>query len=211
MQEKDLTLNPYGYTGREMDADDLYYYRARYYDPNTQRFLSLDPIGFEAGDFNFYRYVGNDPVNYVDPSGLESCECTMTSEATKSTYPDKNDLMAVDSKKLRENRIQKMLERSQRGVDAGRGIPLMTREQASARVDNIDAMNGKVGDVVGLGLSVGAAFSPPGLAVRLGIAAVCIDIGQEDMTGTSIGVAALTKNPTASAIDIGYGVWQVVK
>jgi len=69
-QEENLTLNPYGYTGREMDAHDLYYYRARYYDPNTQRFLSLDPIGFEAGDFNFYRYVGNDPINFVDPSGL---------------------------------------------------------------------------------------------------------------------------------------------
>ena len=50
--------------------NDLYYYRARYYDPNTQRFLSLDPIEFESGDYNFYRYVGNDPVNLVDPSGL---------------------------------------------------------------------------------------------------------------------------------------------
>ena len=69
-QEENLTLNPYGYTGREMDAEDLYYYRARYYDPNTQRFLSLDPIGFEAGDFNFYRYVENDPVNFRDPWGL---------------------------------------------------------------------------------------------------------------------------------------------
>ena len=52
--------------------NDLYYYRARYYDPNTQRFLSLDPIEFDSGDYNFYRYVGNDPVNFVDPSGLAS-------------------------------------------------------------------------------------------------------------------------------------------
>jgi RHS repeat-associated protein len=74
------THNPYGYTGRETDMDDLYYYRARYYDPSTQRFLSRDPIEFEAGDFNFYRYVGGDPVNFVDPSGLESCECTGLSE-----------------------------------------------------------------------------------------------------------------------------------
>jgi len=34
-------------------------------------FISKDPIEFESGDFNHYRYVGNDPVNYVDPSGLE--------------------------------------------------------------------------------------------------------------------------------------------
>ena len=65
------TNNPYAYTGREYDDNDLYYYRARYYDPSTQRFLSKDPIGFAGGDFNLYRYVLNDPVNFVDPLGLE--------------------------------------------------------------------------------------------------------------------------------------------
>jgi RHS repeat-associated protein len=72
-KQKDVkTLNPYGYTGREIEQRDLYYYRARYYDPTTQRFLSLDPIGFLAGDFNFYRYVRNSPVGFRDPLGLES-------------------------------------------------------------------------------------------------------------------------------------------
>jgi RHS repeat-associated protein len=64
------TYNPYGYTGREIDTDDLYYYRARYYDPTIGRFITPDPIGFAGGDTNFYRYVGNDPVNFTDPSGL---------------------------------------------------------------------------------------------------------------------------------------------
>jgi RHS repeat-associated protein len=64
------TLNPYRYTGREYDTPDLYYYRARYYDPTIGRFITPDPIGFLSGDTNFYRYVGNDPVNFVDPSGL---------------------------------------------------------------------------------------------------------------------------------------------
>ena len=63
------TGNTYAYTGRELDDDDLYYYRARYYDPTTQRFLSEDPIGFNSGDYNFYRYVGNTPVNLTDPTG----------------------------------------------------------------------------------------------------------------------------------------------
>jgi len=62
--------NPFTYTGRELDAESgLYYYRARYYDPATGRFLQEDPIGFGAGDLNLYRYVFNDPVNRVDPSG----------------------------------------------------------------------------------------------------------------------------------------------
>jgi len=52
---------------------DLYYYRARYYDPTQARFISQDPIEFLAGDTNFYRYVGNDPLNFVDPSGLAAC------------------------------------------------------------------------------------------------------------------------------------------
>jgi len=68
--QEEETYNIYGYTGRETDQSYLYYYRARYYDPTMQSFLSRDPIEFEAGDFNFYRYVGNDPVNFRDPSGL---------------------------------------------------------------------------------------------------------------------------------------------
>ncbi len=41
----------------------------RYYDPTTARFLSKDPLGFGGGDANLYRYVGNDPINEVDPNG----------------------------------------------------------------------------------------------------------------------------------------------
>lgn len=68
------TLNPYRYTGREYDTDDLYYYRARYYDPTIGRFITPDPIGFLGGDTNFYRYVGNDPINHIDPLGLNKCQ-----------------------------------------------------------------------------------------------------------------------------------------
>jgi RHS repeat-associated protein len=63
----------YAYTGREWDADaQLFYYRARWYDPHTGRFLSRDPLGFAAGDANDLRYVGNSPANFTDPSGLVS-------------------------------------------------------------------------------------------------------------------------------------------
>jgi hypothetical protein len=41
------------------------------FDPRIGRWVEEDPIGFEAGDANPYRYVGNDPTNKVDPSGLE--------------------------------------------------------------------------------------------------------------------------------------------
>jgi len=51
--------NPNQYTGRENDGTGLYYYRARYYHPGLQRFISEDPIGFAGGDTNLYAYVGN--------------------------------------------------------------------------------------------------------------------------------------------------------
>lgn len=63
-------VNPFQYTGRELDPEtSLYYYRARYYDPSAGRFLSEDPLQFRGGQANFYAYVGNDPSNWIDPRG----------------------------------------------------------------------------------------------------------------------------------------------
>jgi RHS repeat-associated protein len=60
----------YMFAGREFDEETgLYFNRARYYDPKARRFLSHDPLRFRAGDANLYRYVKNDPVAFVDPSG----------------------------------------------------------------------------------------------------------------------------------------------
>ena len=49
----------------------FYYMRARYYDPSIGRFISEYPAGFEGG-INLYAYVGNNPVNLIDPFGLEA-------------------------------------------------------------------------------------------------------------------------------------------
>ncbi len=65
--------NSFQYTGRENDSTGMYYYRARYYNPGLQRFISEDPIRLFGGDFNFYVYVRNNPLFYSDPWGLQGC------------------------------------------------------------------------------------------------------------------------------------------
>ena len=70
----------FGYTGREPDASGLTYYRARYYDPSMQRFTQRDPIGF-GGGLNQYAYVGNNPVNRVDPTGLRAMNPVLAQNA----------------------------------------------------------------------------------------------------------------------------------
>jgi RHS repeat-associated protein len=64
------STNSYTYTGRETDGLGIDYYRARYYNSTTGRFLSEDPAGFMAGT-NFYKYVLDDPTDYRDPYGRD--------------------------------------------------------------------------------------------------------------------------------------------
>jgi RHS repeat-associated protein len=52
------------------EATGLGYVRNRDYSPTLGRFIMLDPLGFDAGDNNWYRFVGNGPVGRVDPWGL---------------------------------------------------------------------------------------------------------------------------------------------
>jgi len=88
------STNPFQYTGRENDGTGLYYYRARYYAPGSQRFISEDPYlhplyakcALNPGlpinnlavfaatgslDLNMYSYVSNNPLAYIDSFGLD--------------------------------------------------------------------------------------------------------------------------------------------
>ena len=92
------------YTGKELDATGLYYYGARYYDPTTAQFLSVDPhfaeaIGKDAEDGGFIRllrepHVANmyaysllNPVKYVDPDGHDARKPTIYFEDLARNFP----------------------------------------------------------------------------------------------------------------------------
>lgn len=69
--------NRFLYTGRDYYRQGGFYdYRNRTYLPSLGRFLQPDPIGFAGGDSNRYRYAGNNPVNGVDPTGMDVVEIT---------------------------------------------------------------------------------------------------------------------------------------
>lgn len=66
----DASSNPFQYTGRENDGTGLYYYRARYYSPGLDRFISEDPVGLSGTATNLYQYGFANPVSYRDSLGL---------------------------------------------------------------------------------------------------------------------------------------------
>jgi RHS repeat-associated protein len=69
-------FQPFGYAGGEYDhLTGLTRFGARDYDPTLGRWTARDPIAFEGGDTNLYAYVGGDPVNGVDVTGLEVYHC----------------------------------------------------------------------------------------------------------------------------------------
>ena len=60
------------FTGQVFDCESgLMLYRNRYYHSGLRRFITRDPIGYDAGDENLYRYMGNDTLSFVDPLGYK--------------------------------------------------------------------------------------------------------------------------------------------
>lgn len=66
-------FQPFGFAGGIYDAaTGLVRFGARDYDAETGRWTTKDPVGLGGGSVNFYSYAGNDPLNFIDPTGLWS-------------------------------------------------------------------------------------------------------------------------------------------
>ncbi|MCG8356303.1 MAG: DUF6531 domain-containing protein [Kiloniellales bacterium] len=89
--------NPYRFTGRRHDPEsDVYYYRARFYDPARGRFLQRDPKGYIDG-MGLYEYVKSNPINFDDPMGTEKRNGSAGSEDNeKLSLAGRRHLLAGD-------------------------------------------------------------------------------------------------------------------
>ena len=82
-------FQPFGFAGGLYDrVTGLVRFGARDYDPASGRWTDKDPIRFGGGQTNFYVYSGNDPINFVDPSGLS--DVTYDRNSGTVTITDKN-------------------------------------------------------------------------------------------------------------------------
>jgi len=137
--------NSFQYVGRfgvMAEGNGLYFMRARYYDPEVGRFINKDPIGY-AGGMNLYGYVGGNPVNVIDPSGLlMACtqirsgnstimKCTDYSSGTKSTYHLTENAPVDPKAPFEEDQklapgLYRLLPRETPGMRLPKGSPVYT-------------------------------------------------------------------------------------
>jgi RHS repeat-associated protein len=73
LEDSNPGFQPFGFAGGLYDPDTkLVRFGARDYDANAGRWTTKDPLGFASGESNVYSYVEGDPVNLIDPSGLDA-------------------------------------------------------------------------------------------------------------------------------------------
>ena len=110
------TENLYRFSSKEIHAQSgMYYYGFRFYDPHLQRWPNRDPLG-EAGGPNDYRFVNNDPIDWVDPLGergwkdwvsILSCAFSMWfSDEHKAVRTPTSERLRQEAALAQENKVR---------------------------------------------------------------------------------------------------------
>jgi RHS repeat-associated protein len=126
--------NRYRFSSKEFQLNSgLYYYGYRFYEPNLQRWLNEDPLG-EEGGINFYRYVRNSPIMFIDPYGEDAVTIgpvTVTIPFTTEDWEEASQ--TAHEKQHREDFLNGMpgWKKEQRGFAAE--IPVLKKQIADTQ------------------------------------------------------------------------------
>ena len=158
---------PYTYTGRELDQETgLYYYRARYYDAATGRFLQQDPLRLGGGSVNLYGYVLNSPVGFTDPSGLflERFFCGSRKGYHNISISADDFIKHVGNRGLRDLQYE---YGASNAPESEAGGPKEEKRYVRDPADPNSVIDmrhflvvGKQGELFGLGVEIGQALNP---------------------------------------------------
>jgi RHS repeat-associated protein len=150
-------FQPFGFAGGLYDADTgLVRFGARDYDAGTGRWTAKDPILFEGGTANLYEYVGNDPINSIDPSGLalKACAKALAELAAAEARHGKRVLEDMCSPNGPDPGHDKAIEQAKNAVDNARE---KVRRYCTDRDLAILGAAGAVAIGVGVGIAIGGA------------------------------------------------------
>jgi RHS repeat-associated protein len=104
-------FQPFGFAGGLYDQDTkLIRFGARDYNPSVGRWTAKDPIRFSGGDANLYGYVLEDPVNWIDPSGLDA-ECKACDEQAKKAVTKTMKMWVKSAGGTDSDKVQKGIEK----------------------------------------------------------------------------------------------------
>ncbi len=214
--------NPYLYNGKELDVETgFYYYGARYYEPKSSLWLSVDPLAEKYPGFSPYAYVFNNPVMFVDLTGMQGEVVNFDGPG----HPPKKLNLNKSYKKIPFTQAQDNIK----PVDKIQKRPKRNPQSFEATVANVDASASALQTVqLGKsaftvpektpvwegGLEVNIDYAIYGLALSTPSAGVDIQIGKIYMEKATNGSVTNTiKNEQSMSIEIqvispvglGYG------
>ncbi len=133
----------YKFTGHEQDEEaglDLYHANARFYDPVIPRFGQIDPHHFNYPGVSPYVYVGNNPLTYIDPTGMDSTfYIRQTHQTANLSQQQKDDITNQAQSVFNQNGIPITVEFV--SLDSKGNPQFVSLDPTDVRIDLVDDNN----------------------------------------------------------------------